>query len=58
VIEGLEVLARVLEIDGEKLGRDLEVGRHAPPLEQPYELAAVIFSMRPCSSEAWKGFFT
>ena len=28
VVEGLEVLARVLEVDGEQLGGDLEVERH------------------------------
>ena len=58
VVEGLEVLAGVLEVDGEQLGRDLEVERHESRLPEPYAVAAVIFSMRPCSSEAWKGFFT
>ena len=28
MVEGLEVLAGVLEVDGEQLGRDLEVERH------------------------------
>ena len=34
MVEGLEVLAGILEVDGEQLGRDLEVGRHGsrPPI--------------------------
>ena len=58
VVEGLEVLAGVLEIDGEQLGGDLEVGHGVGrPAPSPPQLV-VIFSMSPCSSEAWKGFLT
>ena len=53
VVEGLEMAARIFYEDGQQLGGDLEVHRLLRPC-----YPAVIFSMRPWSSEAWKGFFT
>ena len=46
-----DAIGRVLEVDGEELGGDRRI-RHQDAAP------AVIFSMRPWSSEAWKGFLT
>ena len=58
VVERLEVRAGILQVDAEELRGDLEVAHAQRGLRPAAQLSAVIFSMSPCSSEAWKGFLT